>query len=237
MLIFGRQTDPRFSFNEKPAENSNICPSPSPDLPAEELPAVREVVLLGRRRGVGGAVGWRVVGVVGRVVVRGGGGGRLLWPPLLVLAQGGRQRVTLQPGRARDLDPPDHLLPDGVHHGQAGDVVHGGLPGQHYEDVPAVVVHQVVVSVVLVGDVHGEGVGTGPQTGLEPVPSLAPHVQVELGDVEGLVVQELDLVRPQLLQAGLLLLREPLQEDPPRDLGVVRYEDLSEVDSEPGAPD
>ena len=170
--------------------------------------------------------------------VPGGGGGRGLGgPPLLVLAQGGGQGVTLQPGRAGDLDPSDDLLPDGVDDREEGDVVHCGLARQDDEDVSTIVVPQVVVSVVLVGNVYSELVRTCPETCLEPEPPLSPHVQVELRDVEGFVVQELDLVRPQLLQAGPLLLWEPLQEQSSGHLRVVRNENLSEVDCEPRAPD
>ena len=43
--------------------------------------------------------------------------------------------MTLQPGRAGDLDPSDDLLPDGVDDREEGDVVHSGLARQDDEDV------------------------------------------------------------------------------------------------------
>ena len=144
--------------------------------------------------------------------------------------------MTLQAGGWRDLNAADDGLPDGVHHGQVGDVVHRGLPGQDEQDISAAVVHQVVVSVVLVRNVHTEGVRAVPQTGLEPVAPLPPHVEVELRDVESPVVHDLDLVRPQLLQAGLVLLGKSVQEQTSRHWRVVGNENLAEVDREPSAP-
>ena len=51
----------------------------------------------------------------------------------------------LQGLTAGQLNPPQHPLVDGVHDGKAGDVVHGGLPGQYNDDIATIVVNKIII--------------------------------------------------------------------------------------------
>ena len=158
-------------------------------------------------------------------------------PPLSVLTKRGGDGVRLQLLSPRDADPAQHPVPDHVPHGEAGDVVHAGGGRQHDDDVTAGVVHKVVIPIVLVGDVHVELVRAGAEAGLEPVSLLSASVEVEGGNEEASVVQDLDWVRAKLLQTGLVELGESLQKEPPWHFWIMRNEYFSKVDSKPGTPD
>ena len=75
------------------------------------------------------------------------------------------------------------------------------------------------------------------ETSLEPVAFISACVEEEVWDVECLVIQDLDGIRPQLLQVGLVDLREPLQEVLSGNLGVKWDEDVGKVDCESWTPD
>ena len=90
--------------------------------------------------------------------------------------------------------------------------------------------------VIFIWNIHREFVRIHPQTGLKPVSLLSCRVEVEVGNVEGFIIQNLNWIRPQLLQVCLVNLREPLQEVSPRNLGVVGDEDVGKVDSKSWTP-
>ena len=213
-----------------------------PDSPPEELSAVWQRILLGRGGGGGhGHVVSASHGFSGHLVIwpESGGGGRgvSVRPPLGVLTKRGGDGVGLKLLYARDADPAEHPVPDHVPHGEAGDVVHGGGARQDDNDVPAGVVHQIVVPVVLVGDVHVELIRAGAEAGLEPVALLAARVEVEGWNEEASVIKDLDWVRAKFLQTSLVKLGESLKKEPPWHFRIMRNEYFSKVDSKPGTPD